>query len=91
MDKPEYHVVSFSGGKDSTAMLLHMIELGMQIDCILFCDTGLEFPAMYEHVNRVERNIGRPITRIRAAESYEYLMLEKPVKIYVPQANLQQK
>ena len=25
MDKPEYHVVSFSGGKDSTAMLLGMM------------------------------------------------------------------
>ena len=40
-NKPEYHVVSLSGGKDSTAMLLMMLERGMQIDCILFCDTGL--------------------------------------------------
>ena len=42
MDKPEYCVVALSGGKDSTAMLLGMIERGMQIDCILFCDTGLD-------------------------------------------------
>ena len=35
--KPEYHVVSLSGGKDSTAMLLMMLERGMQIDDIL-CD-----------------------------------------------------
>lgn len=49
----EYHVVSFSGGKDSTAMLLKMTELGKPIDCILFCDTGLEFPAMYEHIKSV--------------------------------------
>lgn len=44
--KEQYHLVSFSGGKDSTAMLLGMLERDMKIDCILFCDTGLEFPAM---------------------------------------------
>lgn len=43
--KEQYHLVSFSGGKDSTAMLLGMLERDMKIDCILFCDTGLEFPA----------------------------------------------
>ena len=44
--KEQYHLVSFSGGKDSTAMLLGMLERDMKIDCILFCDTGLEFPAL---------------------------------------------
>jgi len=80
MDKPIYNVVSCSGGKDSTAMLLRMLEEGMQIDCILFCDTGLEFPQMYEHLAKLEQNIGRPITRIRAEHSYEYLMFDVPVK-----------
>lgn len=42
--KPKCHIVSLSGGKDSTAMLLMMIERKMPIDLILFCDTGLEFP-----------------------------------------------
>ena len=28
----QFHAVSLSGGKDSTAMLLMMIEKGMQID-----------------------------------------------------------
>ena len=79
MDKPEYNVVALSGGKDSTAMLLGMLERGMQIDCILFCDTGLEFPAMYGHLAKLEKDIGRPITRIRAEHSYEYLMFETPV------------
>lgn len=79
MDKPMYNVVSLSGGKDSTAMLLRMIEEGMQIDCILFCDTGLEFPAMYEHLDKLERDIGREITRVRANQSFEYMMFDKPV------------
>ena len=54
-NKPEYHVVSLSGGKDSTAMLLMMLECGMQIDCILFCDTGLEFPGLYAHLEKLEQ------------------------------------
>lgn len=80
MSKPEYRVLSFSGGKDSTAMLLRLLEEGVPIDCILFCDTGLEFPAMYRHIEKVEQAIGRPITRVRCEASFEYLMLEHPVQ-----------
>lgn len=80
MSKSLYHVVSLSGGKDSTAMLLGMIERGMQIDCIIFCDTGLEFPAMYAHLDRLEQDIGRTITRVCCEQSYEYLMFDTPVK-----------
>jgi len=56
-----------------------MLEEGMQVDVILFCDTGLEFPAMYEHLDKLEKDIGRPITRIKAEHSYEYLMFETSV------------
>lgn len=77
----EYHVVSFSGGKDSTAMLLKMTELGMPIDCILFCDTGLEFPAMYEHIKSVEKRIGKNITIVRANESFYLELSGRTVKI----------
>lgn len=47
------HIVSFSGGKDSAAMLLRMIELNMQVDLVLFCDTGKEFPQLYAFVDEV--------------------------------------
>lgn len=70
------HVVSFSGGKDSTAMLLMMIERGMQIDDIVFCDTGLEFPQMYDHIRAVEKYIGRKITVVKSDKSYEYFLAE---------------
>lgn len=59
--KPQLHVVSLSGGKDSTAMLLRMVEEGMRIDLIIFCDTGLEFPAMYRHLEKLERDIGMKV------------------------------
>ena len=72
----DYHEVSFSGGKDSTAMLLRMLELGMPVDEIIFCDTTVEFPQMYEHLDKVEQYIGRPITRLKAEHDYEYMLLE---------------
>jgi len=51
------HIISFSGGKDSTAMLLLMIEKGMQIDRIICVDTTKEFPAMYRHIQKVQEYI----------------------------------
>ena len=71
MEKPIKHVVSLSGGKDSTAMLLRMLEEGMPVDIILFCDTGLEFEGMYHHIEKLEKYIGRPITRLKSNYDFE--------------------
>lgn len=48
------HIVNLSGGKDSTAMLLRLLELGMRVDRVVFADTGFEFPELYEYLKRVE-------------------------------------
>lgn len=69
------HIVSFSGGKDSTAMLLMMLEKGIQIDDIVFMDTGVEFPEMYEHIEKVETYINRKITKLKADETFEFMLL----------------
>lgn len=78
--KPDYHVVSFSGGKDSTAMLLKMIEEGMHIDEIIFCDTGVEFPTMYDHIDKVEKCINRKVKRLVGGgqQGYKYWLTEHP-------------
>lgn len=70
------HIVQFSGGKDSTCMLLMMLEKGMPVDEITFCDTGMEFPQMYEHIDKVEQYIGRKITRLKAEHSFEFMLME---------------
>lgn len=80
MDKKILHVVSLSGGKDSTAMLLMMLERNMPIDLILFCDTGMEFPAMYDHLDKLEKYTGRKITRIKSEKSFLYYFLEHKPK-----------
>lgn len=80
MDKPTLHLVSLSGGKDSTALLLRMLEENMPVDMIVFCDTGMEFPAMYRHLDKLEAYIGRPITRIKSEYSFKHLLLEHTPK-----------
>ncbi|WP_039227453.1 phosphoadenosine phosphosulfate reductase domain-containing protein [Clostridium novyi] len=72
----EKHIISFSGGKDSTAMLLMMLEKDMQIDEIVCCDTGVEFPEMYEHIKKVEKYIKGSIKILKAKNNFEYMMLE---------------
>lgn len=66
------HIVSFSGGKDSTALLLLMLEKGMPVDEIVFLDTGMEFPELYEHIAAVEAYTGRTVTRLRAEKTWDY-------------------
>jgi len=61
-------VVSFSGGKDSTAMLLRLLELGEPIDEIIFADSGFEFPELYDYIKRIEKYIGRSITILQPQE-----------------------
>ena len=76
MNKPDLHIVSLSGGKDSTAMLLRMLEEKMPVDIILFCDTGLEFDAMYKHIDKLGKYINQPITRLKAPYPFEYYFYE---------------
>ncbi len=79
--KPELHIVSLSGGKDSTAMLLRMLEEKMRIDLVIFCDTGLEFPAMYKHMEKLERDTGIKITRICSNHTFEHFLLQHEVMV----------
>mgnify|MGYP001048509439 FL=1 len=80
--KEYYHAVSLSGGKDSTAMLLLMIERDMPIDLVLTADTGMEFPEMYQHLAKVDdylfRQCGLHITTLRHPKGFEWLMFDEP-------------
>ncbi len=74
------YIVSLSGGKDSTAMLLMLLEKKWPVDEILFFNTGWEFPQMYDHLTQLEKYIGRPITRLKPTVPFLDLMLRKKVK-----------
>ena len=74
--KEKKYIVSFSGGKDSTAMLLLLIEKGYPIDEIIMCDTGMEFEDMYIHIEKVKEMISLPITVLKSEKSFEYYMFD---------------
>ena len=83
MAKKELRVVSFSGGKDSTALLIRMLESGMPVDIILYNDTGLEFPQMTEHIDKVEQYIKKytdiGITRLKPEHPFEFYFYDVPI------------
>ena len=60
------HIISLSGGKDSTAMVIGMIEKSYLIDDIVCVDTTKEFPEMYPHLEKLNEylkdKIGMEIT-----------------------------
>lgn len=65
------HVVSFSGGKDSTAMLFKMIEMDMRIDAVVYFDCGsFEWPQMAEHISKVEKDTGKKIITIHPEKDF---------------------
>ena len=76
-------IVSFSGGKDSTWMLLEMIRRGEHIDEVVFFDTGWEFPQMIRHVEKIKKIVednGITFTTLHPEKPFDYMMFEQPVK-----------
>lgn len=58
--------MSFSGGKDSTATLLLAIERGAPNITAAFADTGNEHSETLEYIRYIERELGVPVTWLKA-------------------------
>jgi 3'-phosphoadenosine 5'-phosphosulfate sulfotransferase (PAPS reductase)/FAD synthetase len=50
------NIISFSGGKDSTALILWAIENLKEFDTV-FCDTGWEHPITYEYIQYINEKL----------------------------------
>ena len=70
------NIISLSGGKDSTAMLLMMLEKKIKVDHIVFFDTGWEFPEMIEHIDKLEKYIGREIIRLKSKIPFDEMFIK---------------
>lgn len=62
----EHNIISVSGGKDSTALLLLAIEAGAENMQAVFADTGNEHPQTYEYLSYLEQATGVTIRRVVA-------------------------
>lgn len=77
------YVASFSGGKDSLAMVLWLIENKKPLDYVVFYDTGMEFSAIYRNVERVKelcKSNGIVFIWLTPKTSFLYDMFERPVQ-----------
>lgn len=61
-----FHIVSYSGGKDSSATLLLALDrFGKDRVIPVFMDTGNEHDLTYEHLDQIERELGVTIKRLK--------------------------
>ena len=77
------HILSFSGGKDSTFLLLELIRRKYPLDEVVFFDTGWEFPVMYEHIAKCKKiceEHGIKFVTLHPRKKFDYEMFETPVK-----------
>ncbi len=86
-EKNEHHILSLSGGKDSTALAIfiknNMPKIHEKIEYV-FCDTECELPETYDYLNKIEIFLGKPIVRLKPYKSFEHLL---QVYKYIPSAN----
>lgn len=76
------YVASCSYGKDSLAMVLLLIERGYPLDEVIFYDTEMEFQAIYNNKNRMEKILEEHdirFTVLRDSLSFTYRAFEKEV------------
>jgi 3'-phosphoadenosine 5'-phosphosulfate sulfotransferase (PAPS reductase)/FAD synthetase len=69
--QPARHILSLSGGKDSTALAVYMRDSLPEMEYV-FCDTGKELPETYEYLNKIEAYLGKPIQRLNAEYSFDH-------------------
>ena len=65
------HILSLSGGKDSTALAIHMRDRVPQMEYV-FCDTKKELPETYEYLHKIEAYLGRKIVRLCADRGFDH-------------------
>ena len=65
------HICGISGGKDSSALAVHLRDRVPDME-YFFCDTGAELPETYEYLTRLEVILGKPIVRLNAHRGFDH-------------------
>ena len=65
------HVCGISGGKDSSALAVHMRNKIPDME-YFFCDTGAELPETYAYLAKLEVVLGKSIIKLNSTRSFDH-------------------
>jgi 3'-phosphoadenosine 5'-phosphosulfate sulfotransferase (PAPS reductase)/FAD synthetase len=71
LNPPVRHILSLSGGKDSTALAIYMRDRVPEMEYV-FCDTKKELPETYEYLDKIEALLGKNIVRLCAERGFDH-------------------
>lgn len=71
--QPVRHILSISGGKDSTALAIYMRDRVPEMEYV-FCDTGEELPETYEYLDKLEAYLGKTIVRLNPDRPFQHYL-----------------
>lgn len=69
--RPGRHIVSLSGGKDSTALAIYLRGKIPQVEYV-FCDTHKELPETYEYIDKLEAFLQHKIVRLNPTRGFDH-------------------
>ena len=67
------HILSLSGGKDSTALALYMRDRVPNLEYV-FCDTGEELSETYDYLLKIEAQLGIKIIRLNPQRRFRHYL-----------------
>jgi hypothetical protein len=72
-EKNTRHILSLSGGKDSTALAIYLKDRISSLEYI-FCDTGEELQETYDYLLKIEACLGKPIIRLNPERPFRHYL-----------------
>jgi 3'-phosphoadenosine 5'-phosphosulfate sulfotransferase (PAPS reductase)/FAD synthetase len=65
------HILSLSGGKDSTALAVYLRDRVPQMEYV-FCDTKKELQETYDYLDKIEAYLGKKIVRLTDDRGFDH-------------------